>query len=583
MSVHFLAALAGALLAAAGLGTLVVRSTRAPNGAVIAWGVALLGLTVALAAQALGYHTKFGATTFRAMEIGSQVVAPLALGFGLAEVTAKSLLGRFASRLLLSALAFVAIVVLATDPLSSATFTKVWPSAAVYYQPIPNSLLEYVLAPVTVLVALIGASVAASRQGRDPAWRAALPPAALASLAMLILAVPGVLSLLHTLAKMKVPSLASPFVLLCIAAAGATWLAGTQAGKLRLAAMRGQADAEGSRADAAGGFGPSADDEFGIYGSRRGADQDYRGPGGEQSQYTDGAGYPNGTGYPEGTGYPQGTGYSQGTGYQDGTGYGGEQGYEGHYGYPDQTDYGEQAGYGPPPGYRDDAAYQEGPGYQDGHGYPGQEGYGDPEAYPEAGGYSDEGAYPQQAGYPAGDAYPEQGGYSDESGYPQQAGYPGGVGYPQPAGPGGADGAPAMFGQIAIYTLLEERVEDFDRLTSTVVKQVRAHEPDTLVYIVHAVPSAPMQRILYEVYRDRTAYEEHRRQPYVMNFEAERRPYVLATNVIELGLQQAKVSPLPSVTDLLSDTGFDLLSDTGFGHPGYGPRHAPRHAGGPLG
>src|SRR5258708_12508573 len=81
-----------------------------------------------------------------------------------------------------------------------------------------------------------------------------------------------------------------------------------------------------------------------------------------------------------------------------------------------------------------------------------------------------------------------------------------------------------------------------------------------------------MQRILYEVYRDRTAYEAHRRQPYVVAFEADRRPYVLATNVIELGLQQAKVSPLPSVSDLLSDTGFDLLSDTGFGQPGYGPR-----------
>jgi hypothetical protein len=55
-------------------------------------------------------------------------------------------------------------------------------------------------------------------------------------------------------------------------------------------------------------------------------------------------------------------------------------------------------------------------------------------------------------------------------------------------------------------------------------------------------------------------------------FEADRRPFVLATNIIELGLQQAKVSPLPSVSDLLSDTGFDLLNDTGFGQPGYGPR-----------
>jgi quinol monooxygenase YgiN len=148
------------------------------------------------------------------------------------------------------------------------------------------------------------------------------------------------------------------------------------------------------------------------------------------------------------------------------------------------------------------------------------------------------------------------------------------------AGPPMAGGPPAagrrpkqdLFGQIAIYTLLEDRVEDFDRLTRRVVGQVREHEPDTLVYIVHAVPSAPMQRILYEVYSDRAAYEAHKRQPYVLGFEADRRPYVLATNIIELGLQQAKVSPLPSVADLLSDTGFDLLNDTGFGQPGYGPR-----------
>jgi hypothetical protein len=62
----------------------------------------------------------------------------------------------------------------------------------------------------------------------------------------------------------------------------------------------------------------------------------------------------------------------------------------------------------------------------------------------------------------------------------------------------------------------------------------------------------------------------------VIAFEADRRPYVLATNIIELGLQQAKVSPLPSVSDLLADTGFDLLADTGFGQPGYGPRSGSR-------
>ena len=131
---------------------------------------------------------------------------------------------------------------------------------------------------------------------------------------------------------------------------------------------------------------------------------------------------------------------------------------------------------------------------------------------------------------------------------------------------------------------------DFDRLAKQVVRQVGANEPDTLVFIVHAVPSAPMQRILYEVYRDRDAYEWHKRQPYVAGFESDRSPYVLATNLIELGLQQAKVSPLPSISDLLSDSGYDLLNDSGFGQPGFGQRppirdggRSPRTGGGSAG
>ncbi len=109
-------------------------------------------------------------------------------------------------------------------------------------------------------------------------------------------------------------------------------------------------------------------------------------------------------------------------------------------------------------------------------------------------------------------------------------------------------------------------MHEFDQLTERVVDQVRSSEPDTLVFIIHAVPSAPMQRILYEVYRDRDAYERHRQQSYVVRFEADRRPYVLATNVIELGLQQAKVTPFPSVSELFGEPGYDT---SGFERPDY--------------
>ena len=80
-------------------------------------------------------------------------------------------------------------------------------------------------------------------------------------------------------------------------------------------------------------------------------------------------------------------------------------------------------------------------------------------------------------------------------------------------------------------------------MIGSVTEQVRAGEPGTLVFIVHAVPSAPQQRILYEVYRDRDAYQAHQQQPYLMRFEQDRREHVLATNVIELSLQPAQGVP----------------------------------------
>ncbi|MGC1284217.1 MAG: antibiotic biosynthesis monooxygenase, partial [Streptosporangiaceae bacterium] len=263
---------------------------------------------------------------------------------------------------------------------------------------------------------------------------------------------------------------------------------------------------------ATGDFGPAADDEFGIYrsnGSRQQRDDlDYRGAAGYDAQQPSHPGGPADTGFRDS--YPNEAGHlDDGPLYRDEAPYADESPYTGDLEYPDEH-----------------ANLDDGPRYRDG------------------------------------------------SGYPDGAGYPGEHDYAGTARPAGADrhAQAELYGQIAIYTLLEDRVEDFDRLTRRVVRQVRTQEPDTLVFIVHAVPSAPMQRILYEVYRDRSAHEEHKRQPYVMAFEADRRPLVLATNIIELGLQQAKVSPLPSVSDLLSDTGYDLLNDSGFGQPGYGPR-----------
>ncbi len=518
MSLHFLAAIVGALIGAAGTGLLVARCLRAPNAALVAWTVALFGLTVALAALALGFEIGFGPIAFRTMEIGAQLLAPLALALGLAELVGKNIITRFAARLLLTAVAIVSLIIFASDPLSDATFSKAFPATGIYYQLVPTKLLEYVLAPATVIVALVAMGFAAARPGRDPAWRDALPATGAAGGAALLLALPAIVSLSGSNVSM-----ASLFVPLCILAAVATWFAGMQVAGLSLEVLH--QDVGGDSADewasqpawaggpATGDFDPVADDdEFGIYrgnGSRRQRDDlDYQGAAGYNAQQSSYPGDPREAGFRDG--YPNEAGHlDDGPMYRDEAEYPAESGYSGDLGYPD------------------------GPANLD-----------------------------------------ERPPHRDETGYPGEAGYPGGADYTGAARPAATDrGAQAdLFGQIAIYTLLEDRVDDFDRLTRRVVRQVRAHEPDTLVYIVHAVPSAPMQRILYEVYRDRSAHDEHKRQPYVIAFEADRRPFVLATNIIELGLQQAKVSPLPSVSDLLSDTGFDLLRDSGFGQPGYGPR-----------
>ena len=118
---------------------------------------------------------------------------------------------------------------------------------------------------------------------------------------------------------------------------------------------------------------------------------------------------------------------------------------------------------------------------------------------------------------------------------------------PQASTGGSAAVPPARpYGRILIFTLLDDRVADFDRLAEQAAEEVRIGEPDTLVYVIHLVPNAPMQRIFYEIYRDRAAFDSHEAQPYMQRFVAERRSCVLATNVIELRLKYAKVAPLPS-------------------------------------
>jgi quinol monooxygenase YgiN len=507
-SISLLFAGVGAIVAAVGGGMLLARLFRAPRPHLIAWSIALLGLLVSLGAQALGYLTGFDAALFRAMAIGGLVIAPLATVLGMSEIAGKSLAARFCARVYIPALAIVAVTVLYLDELSSDTvFSKKWPNPHVYYQTPPNYVL-YVTSVVTVLIVAIAAGCVMTRSGQR-AWAAVSTPQVTAGIAAIMLAYPGLALAATYEAKQSLP-LTHVFTPLLAIAAGLIVWAGLKFDRFDIAGLHGGTSAPPRRSD---------DD------ARDWDREDGRGDPGRR--------------------VPAGRGGGEYVADQTGD----------FERFDDQG----RGGYGGL--YRDEppqaVARRDGQGPDDGYEYGRDDrrsGYGD-EWERDARGREPQG---YDGAVETGDLdlsqmEPGPGPWREEPAAPARA---------EVAQPSRQD----LFGQIAIYTLLEDRVHEFDQLIERVVADVRGQEPDTLVFIVHAVPSAPMQRILYEVYRDRSAYEWHQNQPYVVRFEADRRPYVLATNVIELGLQQAKISPFPSVTELFGEPGYDT---SGFERPDY--------------
>jgi quinol monooxygenase YgiN len=530
----------GAILAAVGGGVVLARCFRQPRGDLIAWAVALLGLLVSLGSQVLGHLTGFDAAMFRGMELGGQVIAPLALILGLAEVAARSAPVRFCARLYIPALAVVAVVILSLDQLAQTTFTKAWPDPSVFYQVPPNYVLMFAIGPLTTLVTLIAVGTVVARSGQ-PGWNAVLPAALMGGAAAVALAYPCLAQLVTYLTGIHLP-VASEFAVLCALAALLGWLAADRVARVRLSVLHGSGSAATSRR---GDFdGRGAEDEFRQFPA--------------DSEYADGA---------------------RGA-YRDGGLYRPEQ--PGGYGWQDDRQ-DRRDGWQS----RDEAGDDYPALDATGDFAPGDFALTDSPARDFAGGESAAGDFATgdfatgdfaPGDYLTGDSAPGDSRAGDrDPDYLSADWRPDGGRRDEGAGgAGGLPGAPAraakdsgaaqLFGQIAIYTLIEDRVEEFDRLTQRVVDQVRSREPDTLVFIVHAVPSAPMQRILYEVYRDRAAYQRHTEQPYVKQFEADRRPFVLATNIIELGLQQAKVSAFPSVADLFGEPGYDT---SGFERPDF--------------
>ena len=98
-----------------------------------------------------------------------------------------------------------------------------------------------------------------------------------------------------------------------------------------------------------------------------------------------------------------------------------------------------------------------------------------------------------------------------------------------------------MFGLCVRFTCKDQAsAEAYDRLVAETVEGIKASEPGTLVYTAHLVEGQPLQRIFYELYRDRAAFEAHEAAPHTRRYLDQRDQYLARTEVDRLTLQTGK-------------------------------------------
>jgi quinol monooxygenase YgiN len=98
----------------------------------------------------------------------------------------------------------------------------------------------------------------------------------------------------------------------------------------------------------------------------------------------------------------------------------------------------------------------------------------------------------------------------------------------------------APFALVVRFTVRPEAEVEFDDLIARTAAEIRDREPGTLVYACHRVDGAPRQRIFYELYRDRAAFDEHERQEHVRHFLAAREALLESTEVDFMALADGK-------------------------------------------
>jgi quinol monooxygenase YgiN len=495
MSPPVLIGFAGVLVAAVVTGMLAGRCVRQPRIGFMVWTAAILGLTIALAAQSMGFARGFSPVTFRAVQLFALLLAPLWLAWGLVELVVANEAVRFAMRLLTSALTVVASVILATDPLTAQPFSKSWPLTGLHFQPVSHYALDAVQA--VAVVAVVGsAGMVAARARSDPRSRSTI--AAVVAVGLAVFMTAGL--------RFSLPARAA-YPLLSMLAAALVWFGASRVGELprRPAERDGRRDGmrDGSSPDRSGN---RPDDDRWPDDAYRPA-EDYASDG-QYATYGQRGG-------PPGPGRPRETGDGPDAGPAARSANG--------------RDQGRRVNSGPQPPMQE---------RQDRH-------RGSRLGHPSA----DDRLPGTQAVHPLGGQGVQgvHGGQGGQGVQGVEAALVGAEFGPQVNAGGSPAAMPARpYGRIVIFTLLDDRVADFDRLAEQAAEEVRTGEPDTLVYVIHLVPNAPLQRIFYEIYRDRAAFDSHESQPYMQRFVTERRSCVLATNVIELRLKYAKVAPLPN-------------------------------------
>ena len=103
-----------------------------------------------------------------------------------------------------------------------------------------------------------------------------------------------------------------------------------------------------------------------------------------------------------------------------------------------------------------------------------------------------------------------------------------------------------MFGLVVRFNLKAETGDQFDALTRDVVAAIREAEPGTLIYACHAVEGDADARIFYELYRDRSAFEEHERAEHVNGFHEMKAQYLAGEPRVEFfNLHVGKGVPEP--------------------------------------